>query len=133
MKVYIPIFFALALLSSCASSYNLIKPERVNYQTNLTEQDVDFSYKYGVLLERGNKKYAKKEAAKGIKVVAVKVTNNSDQSFVLGQDLKIHSNGNSVNILDPKTIQQNLKQGSPYLLALFVAYSYAVIHWRDQQ
>jgi hypothetical protein len=121
MKNYLQPFTIILVLTSCASSYNSIKPSSINYQTNLTNQNVDFSYKYGVLSERGNKKYAKKEPLKGIKVAAVKVTNNSNKSFVFGQHLKIHSNGNPVNLLEPKLIHQNLKQGVPiYLLYLLL-------------
>ena len=121
MKKYLKLLVIVLVLSSCASSYNAIKPNSINYQTNLTNQGIDFSYKYGVLSERGNKKYAKKESLKGIKVVSVKITNNSSQSFVFGKDLRIHSNGSPVNLVEPKQIHQNLKQGVPiYLLYLLL-------------
>jgi hypothetical protein len=87
----------------------------------LTNKNIDFSYKYGVLNERGNKKYVKKESLRGIKLVAVKITNNSDQAYVFGQNLKIHANGIPTNILEPQLIHQNLKQGVPiYLLYLLL-------------
>ena len=121
MKNIAKLLAIVLLLSSCASGYNLIRPDRMNYQTNLSNQDIEFSYKYGVLNERGNKKYAKKESAKDTRVVAVKKTNNSAQPFVFGEDLKIHSNGSPVNLLEPKHIHQNLKQGVPiYLLYLLL-------------
>src|SRR5690606_13907455 len=93
----------------------------INYQTSLTNHNVDFSYKYDVLRERGNKKYAKKEFSNGVKIVAVKITNNANQSFVFGQHLKIHSNGNPVNLLEPQLMYKELKQGVPiYLLYLLL-------------
>ena len=121
MKNYLQFLVVILVVSSCASSYINIQPNSIAYQTNLTHQDVDFSYKYGVLSERKNSKYAKKESLKGIQVAAVKVTNRSDKPFVFGQDLKVYSNGNPVVLLEPQVIHQNLKQGVPiYLLYLLL-------------
>lgn len=121
MKNYLKLFVIAIVLNSCASSYNSIAPSRIQYHTNLTNKNIDFSYKYGVLGERGNKKYAKKESLNRINVIAVKVTNNSDKPFVFGKDFMVHSNGVPVRILEPKIIHQNLKQGVPiYVLYLLL-------------
>ncbi|MBX2841830.1 MAG: hypothetical protein KTR26_08655 [Flammeovirgaceae bacterium] len=72
---FIYVFFTL-ILSSCASSFHTVNPQNVFYQSSSNQDNVSFSYKYEVLHERGNKKYAKKEAKKGIKLVVVKVENN---------------------------------------------------------
>src|SRR5438128_1800207 len=85
--------------SSCASSYKAIKPANFNYQISTTHESVDFLYKYNVLSERGNRKYSKKESRKNIIVVAVKIVNNADKSFVFGDDMKVYSNGNAIPIL----------------------------------
>lgn len=112
---------AVSLLASCASSYKVIGPNSLNYRTTNEDRNIEFSYKYDVLNERGNRKYAKKESRTGVKVVAVRVTNNSQESFVFGQDLRVHSNGIPINIIEPKVIQQQLKQGVPiYLLYLLL-------------
>ena len=49
MKNIAKLLAIVLLLSSCASGYNLIRPDRMNYQTNLSNQDIEFSSKYGVL------------------------------------------------------------------------------------
>lgn len=109
------------LLSSCAASYKSIKPEAVYYQTTENDDNVSFSYKYGVLAERGNKKYAKKETKRNIRIVSVKIVNNSGEDITIGQDTKIHANGSPVQLLDPQTIHSQLKQGvAPYLLYLLL-------------
>lgn len=109
------------IFTSCASSYHTINPSNVHYQASGINHDVEFSYKYDVLNERGNKKYAKKETQKLVKVVAIKLVNHSDQSFVFGKDLKVHSNNNPVSILEPLVIHKQLKQSVPiYLLYLLL-------------
>ena len=108
-------------LGACASSYNAIRPELLNYQSNQSTQEVDFFYRYDVLNERGNKKYAKKESRSGVKVVAVKIVNNSKKAFTFGEDLKVHRNGTPVNLMTPDLVISSLKQGVPiYLLYLLL-------------
>lgn len=69
----------MSSLFSCASRYKMIEPESINYLSVKEDKGVKFEYKYDLL----SKKYAKKEEKKGVKIVAVKVTNNS------GSDLKL--------------------------------------------
>lgn len=121
-KLFLAIL-AGTIFTSCASSYKMISPENTWYQSSGINAEVDFSYKYDVLNERGNKKYAKKESKKYVKVVAVKIVNRSDQSFVFGKDMKVYSNNNSRAILEPHEIHQELKQSTPvYLLYLLLTF-----------
>jgi len=82
------------------------------------------SYKYEVLREYGNKKYAKKEFKKGLKVVAVKITNNTDTTIFIGQDVGIYSGENQLRLIDPMAIKNTIKQSVvaylPYLLLSFL-------------
>ena len=123
MKNAIFAFLVIAIvgLGSCASSYQAIQPAAVNYQTTNTNKSVDFSYKYDVLGERGNKKYRKRESRKGIKIVAVRVINNSEKAFTFGEDLSVHRNNAPVEILEPAYVHRELKQGVPiYLLYMLL-------------
>ncbi|MEH0154720.1 hypothetical protein V6R21_11315 [Limibacter armeniacum] len=106
------IFLALSacLFSSCASSFKSITPNSFNYSNQSNSDEVLFSYKYDILNERGNKKYFKKEAKKGIKVVAVKIVNNSNETLTVGQNLKLYSGNNEVNILQPSFVHSQLRQ-----------------------
>jgi hypothetical protein len=108
------------IFTSCASSYKAIQPDRIHFQNNETYQEIEFSYKYDVLNERGNKKYANKESMKSMKIVAVKVVNNSDSSFVFGKDLKVYSGGKSIRLLEPDLISSTIKQGVAVHLLYFL-------------
>lgn len=107
--------------TSCASNYNLVSPQYVNFQNESSLNEIVFSYRYDVLKERGNKKYSKKETTKNIKLVAVKIINNTTEDFVLGSDKLIYSGNNVVPLLEPEFVFSQLKQATPaYLLFLLL-------------
>jgi hypothetical protein len=108
-----------AALGGCASSYKPIIPENINYTAKTTSDDVLLEYKYDVLLERGNKKYAKREKKKLMQVAAVKITNNSNETLTLGENAVFMAGNNSFTPLEPTITHSQLKQGVPiYLLYL---------------
>jgi hypothetical protein len=109
--------FALLLsiffLSSCASSYDLINPPNLNYLSNSTDKSVTLDYKYNLL----PKKYAKKETKNNIKLIAVKLTNNSGRDLVFGKDIKlVYGNGSAVVLIDDDQVFKALRQQSGYYL-----------------
>lgn len=108
----------LLLLNSCASGYKMISPTNLNYNTNSSNNGVLLQYKYNLL----DKKYAKKELKKGIKLVAVKITNNSDKDLIFGSDIKLHyEDGSELNIIENEKVFKSLKQNSAtYLLYLLL-------------
>lgn len=112
---YLSIFF---LLSSCASSYRTIEPTNLNYVSSTETGDVKLEYKYNLL----TKKYFKKELKKGVRLAAVKITNNSNKDYVFGKNLKLtYSNGNQINLIENNRVYSMLKQGAPiYLLYLLL-------------
>lgn len=121
MKKTLLLLTLVYFLCSCASSYKVINPNMILYKSNSNYKNVEFSYKYDVLMEKGNKKYAKKESTKGIKVVAVKITNNSNSSFTFGKDLLVYSGDNPLTLLEPEMVHKQLKQRTPlYLLYLLL-------------
>lgn len=93
--------------SSCASGYKNIYPSKFNYISNDKNEKVTFSYKYDIL----NKKYSKKEAKNDVKLVAVKVTNSSENKLIIGDNLElIYGDGNPLILLENKEIFKSLKQ-----------------------
>lgn len=97
---------AISLLN-CASGYKAIAPKSINYISKSEVNDVVLEYKYNLL----NKKYAKKENKKGVKLVAVKITNNTNRDLTLGRDINlIFENGNAVNVLENDRAFITLKQ-----------------------
>jgi len=124
MKKLIPVLMLFAismLLTGCAAYYRPIYPPALNYNNLDVAEGISFSYKYDVLRERGNKKYSKKELRKGIKLVAVKITNNYDTTLNIGRDIVFYSGQDRLNIVDPYICKQLLKQSVPgyFLYLLF--------------
>lgn len=108
---------AIVLLSGCASSYKSLYPENMHYEARSESNGVVLQYKHGVLGEQGNKKYVKKETRNFVKVVAVKLTNNSASMIDVSQDVKFFSGPNQFSPLEPTLAHSRLKQGVPiYLL-----------------
>ena len=97
----------VAILNSCASSYQKINPKTLNYASKNIENNILFEYKYDLL----EKKYKKKETKKGVKLIAIKITNNSENDIVFGQDFNLmYENGNIINIIQTDKIFKQIKQ-----------------------
>lgn len=110
-----------SFLFSCAGTYKNISPEYISYDSHDLKDGIGFSYKYDVLNLNGNKKYAKKEQKRGVKVVAVKITNYTSSSINVARDLSFYLGSNQISPLDSKTVKQELKQNTPaYLLYMLL-------------
>nr|MDQ3394479.1 hypothetical protein [Bacteroidota bacterium] len=111
------------ILSGCAATYRPIDPPSLNYNSHDFQDGIGFSYKYDVLREKGNKKYAKKEDKKGIKLIAVKVTNNTDTVINIGRDAAFYSGQNQIFPMEPMAVKESIKQIVPgYLLYLLLTF-----------
>ena len=110
-------------IAGCATGYKPINPPSILYPSYDLQNGIIFSYKYDVLGEQGNKKYAKKEVANGIRMVTVSLTNNSDSAINVGTQVEFYSGSTRVFPMDPmdvkNTIKQNTEQFLPYLLLSF--------------
>lgn len=113
------LLLAIISLTSCASSYQAIQPKTINYLSNNSDKGIKLEYKYDLLY----KKYEKKEAKKGVKVVAVKITNDSDQDVMFGRDIKLtYENGTEVPVMENDRVYKTLKQSpASYLLYLLLS------------
>lgn len=109
MKV-LKIFLLLSVvlfLTGCASGYREINPEGLSYQSSSRKQDVSVEYKYDLL----RKKYSKKEQKKDIRLVALRISNNSERDLVFGRDIKVNfDNGDQVILLGREKVFSELKQ-----------------------
>ena len=112
------LFIAISTLTNCASGYKMIEPTSINYVSSNQTEDVKLEFKYNLL----DKKYAKKEFKKGIKLVAIKITNNSERDLMFGRDVNlIYGNGNEVYVMENDNVFQSLKQSpATYLLYLLL-------------
>jgi hypothetical protein len=109
MRIIKITFLCIAIVSitSCASSYKLIEPETIYYVSKSETENVKLEYKYNLL----HKKYKKKELKKGVKLVAIKITNNSDRDLILGKDATLtYANGAPVFVMENDKVFISLKQ-----------------------
>jgi len=111
-------------LCGCAASYKPINPVNLSYNSHDSQNGISISYKYDVLRERGNKKYAKKENKKGVKLIALKITNNTESVINIGRNAVFYSGQNQMNLMEPMVVKESIKQivpsYLPYLLLTFV-------------
>jgi hypothetical protein len=116
------LFVLCFLLCGCASSYRSIRPTGSYFPLSNEYSGLGFSYKMGVLAEHRNRKYAKREDKKAIRVVAVRIVNNTDKPMTVGQDFRFYSGNSELVLLDPYLVHRELKQGVPiYLLYLLLS------------
>lgn len=106
-------------LNSCASGYNKINPTALNYGSKSIENNVLLEYKYDLL----EKKYRKKETKNEIKLIAVKITNNTENDLVFGKDFKLsYDNGDQVSIIETERLFKTIKQSpASYLWYLLLS------------
>lgn len=109
---------SISILTGCASTYKIITPNSLDYISKNVNKEVLLEYKYELL----SKKYKKKEESKGVRLVAVKITNNSNKDLVFGKDVKlIYDDGSAPYIMEIETIFSTLKQSpSSYLWYLLL-------------
>jgi hypothetical protein len=112
------LLLAIVALSSCASGYKKIEPKSLRYVSVAEVNDVKLEYKYNLL----DNKYEKKENKKGVKLVAVKITNNSNRDLVFGSDIKLtYENGSEIFLLENEKVFKTLKQSpATYLFYLLL-------------
>ena len=107
------------LLCSCASSYKPIYPSKVIYPT--VDNSYLFSYRYNVLRLAGNKKLAKKEDKFNVRIVAIRIVNNSNRVLRYGYNFDLYSGDHRSRILEPDIVAASVKQSVPiYLLYLLL-------------
>ena len=98
----------ITFFNSCASGYRTINPNSLHYSTKIEESGIQLEYKYNVLKK---KKYSKKEIKTNIKLVAVKITNNTNRTLTFDREIKlVNSKGVYYTILSKEAVYSNLKQ-----------------------
>lgn len=115
------------LLSGCAQSYYALNPRRLTYTASNNLEDIKLDYRYNILSETGNKKMSKKERKHNVKLVAVKITNNTDNVITIGKNAAFFSGNSMIYPMDALTTKNSLKQSVPshlfYLLLTPLTFS----------
>jgi hypothetical protein len=110
----------------CASSYHTVNPRTIPLNQVPNREGIDFAYRFDVLRQSGNKKYAKKEDKKAVRLIAVKISNYTGYALNVQEDLQLYSGNKVVYPLDPVMIHQQLKQSVPsylfYMLFSFMTF-----------
>ncbi|MFC2151833.1 hypothetical protein ACFLSE_04830 [Bacteroidota bacterium] len=115
------VIFTIALLSGCASVYKPINPPTIKYTSHVLKDGISLSYKYDVLNEKGNRKYARREDVKSLKIISLKITNNTDSTIAIGKDVAFYCGSNQLFPLEPIVVKHSIKQAAPsYLLYLLL-------------
>ncbi|SEN76007.1 hypothetical protein SAMN05216436_12153 [bacterium A37T11] len=95
------------IFSGCASGYKTLMPEQMSYLSGGAKDGISIDYKYGVL----DKKYAKKEAKNFVKLVSVKLINQTDKDLVFGQNIKLrYSGGSEATLMNMDEVYRSLRQ-----------------------
>jgi hypothetical protein len=97
----------IVILSSCAATYKRINPGNLKYPVL---DDSTFSYQYHVLRRAGNRKLSKKEDKARMRVVAVKIINNTGQTLAYRKNFRIYSGNTEVSLIGPVITAANIKQ-----------------------
>ncbi|MDD3078664.1 MAG: hypothetical protein PHH37_06135 [Paludibacter sp.] len=118
----------ILLLSSCAQSYYALSPEKTTYIASNNLNDINLHYRYDILNESGNRKLSKKEKKQNIKIVAVKIINNTDHIINIGNNAAFFSGNTLIYPMDAISIRNNIKQSVPsylwYLLLSPLTFSF---------
>ncbi len=118
MKLRLLLFLAIVSLASCANGYKEIKPQTLGYNSSKESNGIVLSYKYDLL----DKKYAKKEDKKDVRLVAIKIQNTTNQDVVYGKDIFLeYQNGKLVAPLEfNQTFKMLKQQPATHLLYLLL-------------
>lgn len=103
------ILFCSFLISSCASSYKKLKPNEFNYFNKQENEQFDFAYQYGVLVNSKNKKYSKLEWKNNVMLVAIEFTNKTSKQINFS-DLKFYRNDTLIELIKENQLKEQLKQ-----------------------
>jgi hypothetical protein len=106
----------------CASSYRPIITDKFTYPKITTSAGLEVAHQYNVLKEAGNRKYAKKELRRNIRVVAVAITNKTDSVIIVKDDLDFYASNRKIFLLTPEETKHSIRQVSGLYLfwGLFV-------------
>lgn len=105
----------MILFSGCARTYNTINPAMYNFENKKdASESITVSYLYNLQEINSNKPYARKERKKHIRLVALKIENNSDEQEILDPSNFIikSSGGRNIRVIPPEEYCKEIRQYS---------------------
>ena len=103
-------------IMGCASAYRPMVTRHASYLAASETGNILMEYRYEVLKESENKKYARKANDKGIQLVAVAITNDSQNEIVFGEDVKLYANNEPITPLRPEAVKRQVRQVSGWYM-----------------
>ncbi|MEZ4932580.1 MAG: hypothetical protein R2788_10730 [Saprospiraceae bacterium] len=103
---------ALLVLTSCASNYHLTEPLTLSFDQPQDVQNgqAKISYRYNVLKEAGNRKYAKKEKQSGVSLLALRIENVGTDTLFFPGDFYVMAGRDSLYLLTSDEAGEALRQ-----------------------
>lgn len=115
------------LCLSCASSYKAISPQTLYYPAMEENENLVYGYQYDVLSLSHNRRYAKKEKKRGIRLMGVKITNLTDRTLVFRDDVVVRMGDRIVYPLSTDHVRKQIRQ----IVPLYLLYSFLTINISD--
>jgi hypothetical protein len=93
------LFLVIPFLMGCATQYRHIQPNFMEYSAIpdlLDSGNIEITYRYNVLRGASNEKYARMEEREGICLLAVRITNNGNDTLFFPDDILIECRNSCV-------------------------------------
>ena len=120
-KQFVLLMVLVLLIPGCAVNYHRINPNAIVHPSFKVEDGLKYAYKYDVLRTSGNKRYAKYELKRGMRLVGVQLTNLSDSTIRLSRDCDLYAGGVTIIPMDIIHMSKTLRQKElPYLLYMLL-------------
>lgn len=110
--------------SACAAKYQAIRPGEISFSEPDFEDDVQISFRQGVLMLSGNEKMSNRELKGDLQLLAVNVRNTSDRTINFIEDVKLYADDQMILPLDQKIVHTALKQRAPLYFLYFLLFGY---------
>lgn len=116
LKKNVILIATILLLTKCASTYTSINPTLLKYpEIQTRDTSIVLQYKYNVLTDAKNDKYAKKEKKFSLNLLAIKITNNTDKP-IYTDSLEYYNGNTIIATSNPNSTKKILRQKSGYYL-----------------
>jgi len=116
------------LIGGCAQGYYAINPSKITYNVSNNLDDITLNYRYDILNEKRDYKLARKEKTQNMKLVAVKITNNTNRIINIGNNAAFYTGKTMIYPMDAIAIKNNLRQSVAgylfYLLLTPITFSF---------
>lgn len=112
MKYFLSVLFAVSLLG-CAPMYHPIQPLGLRFDTTpaeLANGQVSISYRYNVLKESRNRRYAKEERFNGVSLIGIRIDNNSNDTLYFPDDITVFAGRDTLYLLTEWETREIIRQ-----------------------